>query len=427
MKAFLLALILGGILVAAAAFGADLETEVKNLKEEMKVLKETIQELRRLIQDQELIIRQLKPGEARPPGKASPAEKALERELEEALKERKPPAPTPAPATATGISREFNPAISVNGLFLGAATTREREKKDGIERGIQVQEIEVQFTGFVDPYLKGDLIVAIEEGKEFQLEEAYVTALQLPAGFGGRVGKFFGEFGKHNALHTHQFPFIDPPIVNRRIFGEDGLNEVGVEGSYLIPLPWFSEVKVQLLDGRNEALFDSPDRKDLAYLGHWKNLWDLTENSTLEVGGSYVGGKNAFERLSQTAGADLTLKWRPLAGPGYPALTWQTEYLFSRRETANGEEEKGGLYSLLQYRFARRWWAQGRFDYFGLPRPPNEGREWRLSGLLAFVPSEFSAVRLQYSLVDDPEIDRAVHQLLLQLNYTFGSHPAHKY
>jgi hypothetical protein len=29
--------------------------------------------------------------------------------------------------------------------------------------------------------------------------------------------------------------------------------------------------------------------------------------------------------------------------------------------------------------------------------------------------------------VDDPDISKKVHQLLLQLNYTYGSHPAHKY
>ena len=431
MKKFLLALILGGLLGTPLAFATDLESEIETLKEEVSGLKETIQEMRRLIEEQDRLIRELgsRSGQA-PPSEEAAQKEVLEKELEGVLKAQAPPTPArpaSAPGTATGVSSEFNPAISINGLFLAAATSKEREERDGIERGIDVQEIELQATGFVDPFLRGDVIIAVKEGEDFELEEAFVTAFNLPFGFGGRAGKFFGQFGKHNSLHTHQFPFIDAPVVNRRIFGEEAFNEVGLEGSYFAPLPWFSELKLQLLDGESEELFDSPDGKDLAYLGRWTNLWDLTESSTLELGGSYVAGKNTFDGLSQAAGGDLTVKWRPLRGPGFPSLTWQTEYIYSHKDTYLDDEEQGGIYSSLQYQFARQWWVQGRFDYFGIPRMPSEDEEWRTSGLLAFVPSEFSAVRFQYSLVDDPDIDSEVHQLLLQLNYTFGSHPAHKY
>jgi predicted component of viral defense system (DUF524 family) len=49
----------------------------------------------------------------------------------------------------------------------------------------------------------------------------------------------------------------------------------------------------------------------------------------------------------------------------------------------------------------------------------------RASFMLAFVPSEFSALRFQTSYVDTPE-DQFV-EYLLQLNFIIGSHPAHNY
>ena len=76
----------------------------------------------------------------------------------------------------------------------------------------------------------------------------------------------------------------------------------------------------------------------------------------------------------------------------------------------------------MQLQHSRRWWIQGRYDLLGVATGGNDSR---LSGLVAFVPSEFSALRLQYSQLD--EDGDIVHQLLLQLNFTVGSHPAHRY
>jgi hypothetical protein len=105
---------------------------------------------------------------------------------------------------------------------------------------------------------------------------------------------------------------------------------------------------------------------------------------------------------------------------------WQTEYLGSWQETGTTtpDENKGGIYSYLQYQFLERWWVQGRYDYFGLHRSAGINEKHRYSVLMGFVPSEFSALRLQYSFLDDI-LDE--HQLILQLNFSLGSHPAHLY
>jgi hypothetical protein len=368
----------------------------------------------------------------------------LEKEKAAGTSEKTQPEPSQSQAAAQaappkGILSALNPAISVNGLFLGGFSSRPKKTASltGLDfhNGFNFQEAEFQFTADVDPYWKANFILGIDRAGEIELEEGYVTSEQLPYDLLPRntslkLGKFFGGFGKHNLFHAHQFPFIDAPLINQSLFGGEGLKEPGLGVSYLLPTSWFSELTLQGLAGENESLFRfSEDAKRRgAYLGHWKNFFDLNDATTLEVGNSYVAGRNsdAGHRLSQAVGLDLTMKWRPLKQATERGLIWQTEYIYSRQD--RGREPAtlgGGLYSSLQYQFARRWWIQGRYDFLGLPKF-EDGKKHRWSTLLALVPSEFSAIRLQHSYTAQ---DRGgpVNQLLLQFNFTIGAHPAHQY
>jgi hypothetical protein len=333
-------------------------------------------------------------------------------------------------STATGLSRTFNPAISINGLFQGTYRSRDNDDPNAeVKTGLKVQEIELQFSANVDKWLNANIRFTFEDD-EFEIEEAFADVLLLDR-FALRAGQFFTHFGKHNLLHQHQFPFIDAPLVNQEIFGDEGLLEVGAGLNYLVPLPWYSELIFEFLEGENENLFNAPLNDDFAYLIHSKNLWDLDEDTTLELGGSYVTGRNgatggAANSQSQAAGANLTVKWKPAQRLRYQTLVWQTEYLGSWQEMGTGtpDENKGGIYSYLQYQFQERWWIQGRYDYFGLHRSTGLNEKHRYTALVGYVPSEFSALRLQYSFLDDL---RDEHQLVLQLNFSLGSHPAHLY
>ncbi|MBI4490509.1 MAG: hypothetical protein HY694_15610 [Deltaproteobacteria bacterium] len=353
------------------------------------------------------------------------------------------PQTVPQPGTAKGISSAFNPAMSVNALFLGgrSSSPRTTNRLTGLDfhNGFNFQEAEFEFTADVDPYWRANFILGIDRRGETELEEGYVTSEELPYDLLPRntslkLGKFFAGFGKHNLLHAHQFPFVDQPLVSRSVFGEEGLREPGLSVAYLLPSPWFSELTFQGLAGENEGLFrfqEEPERdakRRGAYLGHWKNFFDLSDTATLEVGNSYVAGRNSDSRhrLSQAVGLDLTIKWRPLQMATERGLIWQSEYLYFTRDRGREAFTRGGgLYSSLQYQFARRWWIQGRYDLLGTPKF-DDGRKHRWSTLLAFVPSEFSAVRLQHSYTSQ-ERGSPVNQILLQLNFTIGSHKAHQY
>ncbi len=345
----------------------------------------------------------------------------------------------PAASAPKGILSSLNPAISVNGLFSGGystdlATTRQWTSP-GFQNGFNFQEAEFQFTADVDPYWKANFILAVDRAGTAELEEGYVTSERLPYDLLPRdtslkLGKFYADFGKHNLLHAHQFPFINRPLINQAAFGDEGLNEPGLGLSYLFPTSWFSELTFQPLAGDNESLFrtgEDPKPRG-AYLGHWKNFFDVSDSTTLELGNSYIGGRNseAGHRLSQAIGVDLTMKWRPLRQATEKGLIWQNEYIyFSRDQDREPGSRGGGLYSSLQYQFARNWWIQGRYDLLGVPKL-DDGRKNRWTTLLALVPSEFSALRLQHSYTTQTR-GKSVNEIFLQMNFTIGAHPAHKY
>ena len=150
------------------------------------------------------------------PGLAPAA--GAEGELEALIAGSAPTSPTQTqPTGLTGASQtaiqSFNPDISLNGDFL--ATYRNHEGHNPTPK-FQFRELEIGFSGAVDPYTCADAIVTIDqEDHEFNtgLEEAYLTFLQLPCNLQARVGVFRAEFGRTNPIHLHALPWTDYPFV----------------------------------------------------------------------------------------------------------------------------------------------------------------------------------------------------------------------
>ena len=335
--------------------------------------------------------------------------------------------------TVTGVSRAANPAISANVLYLADTSFGGPEEGEGREDehaeagdehvegavGARVQELELRLTSFVDPHVKADMTLSTHSVADVEVEEAFVTTLGLPANLGLKAGKFLAAFGKHNPLHTHRYPFVERPLAHEDIFGEEGLNEVGIELSWLLPMEWYSEIVGGAYNGDNPGLFQSEDEEDVAFLGRLRNVFDLSDTTTLEVGVSGLTGREEESgSRSNIAGADLTLKWSPFETQRYKALTLQTEYL--RADVRNGV--RAGGHGFAQFRLSRRWWVQGSYDW--LDEDGDTTSQAR--ALVAYVPTEFQALRLQYGATFHGEEDTD-HRVSLQYSFTIGSHPAHAY
>jgi len=355
-------------------------------------------------------------------------------------------------STLTGTSRSMNPAISVNGLFRGEVS---RDDPSPEVNGFRIDGVEAQFSSIVDPFWSADVLIGLHPGHGDQdtgadaghgdgmvvdVEEAYIDGRELPAGMGLRLGKFALPFGKHAPLHMHQFLFADAPAAIYTYLGDHLLSDTGVMVTLDAPLPWYSDVQVYGVSGQAEP-FDSLDN-GLAFGARWMNMWDLTEDATLEVGGSFLQGPDArYPGENQDVnffGADLTWKWISSARTGGPAALVTVETVLPDYQGGGGNP--WGWYALGRYRFHRNWWVglelgQADADFESIPEwGPGAGqgleqqadlREYKIN--LTFAPSEFSFLRAGMVYYEDKLTGEDDLRLIAQANFTIGSHPAHSY
>lgn len=314
---------------------------------------------------------------------------------------------------------QFNPSIGVNSLFLYQNSTETSE-----EDGMDIQEMELQFVSDVDSYYIVNALLAIHpEDGEFHLEpeEAFLETTAIPA-VTFRVGKFRMGLGKHNQMHTHAYPFVDAPLTQETFLGEEGLQETGVSAQYLAPFPWYTAVNLQVVQGDNEDLFNANHKDNYAYLARLVNLFEVSENSTIELSFSGATGNNDNQsELTNTTtlvGSDLTFKYKPSK---YKSFIWSTEYLQRQKDTL-----ESGIFSYIQNQMSHRWFLGLRYGKLGITEDDGSDKE-RVSLISSFVSSEFSAIRTQYNYINDKANREEEHVLLVQFNMSIGAHPAHQY
>ncbi|MCM2356712.1 MAG: TonB-dependent receptor [Geobacteraceae bacterium] len=379
--------------------------------------------------------------------------------------------------------------ISMDALFAAGASSEDDESlqtlqgggHDPRKRGFTVQNIELSLMGAVDPYLSGEshiifFIDPLSGETQVELEEIFLTTQSLPFGLQLEAGHFFTEFGRINPKHPHQWHWQDQPVINTRLFGPDGMRGPGFRLGWLTPLPWFAELHLgaQNAGGETMASFLASEEffaeraiggrpfvdrgvknlKDLVYLARLDNSWDLTDELSAKLGFSGLYGPNASGAEAETLiyGADLLLKWRPENNDrGWPFLTWESEIMRRDYRAASFRDDSDpadvvdlaaetlkdwGLYSQLLYGFQPGWAAGVRYEYAagsgdsvgGRDADPFRDDRHRVSPLLAWHPSEFSRLRLQYNYdrADHLE-DREAHSVWLGVEFMYGAHPAHTY
>jgi hypothetical protein len=350
----------------------------------------------------------------------------LEEEVQ-ALKAAQAPKVEPVQLGGAGgaAAKALNPDLSLNGDFLGALGRNTVRPVPGLE----MHEAELGIQSVIDPYARGDVFISFGESG-VSVEEAFVTFTALPGEFVGKVGKMRAAFGKVNATHNHALAWTDRPLVTENLLnGEDGLDDMGVSVSRILPAPGdlFLEATGQVFRGDSGEVFTSNRKNDLSFVGHLRGYEDLTENTNLEVGYSYARGHNELGHgfLTKLHGLDLSLRWKPLQRSIYTSLLWRTEAVWSERDQLPTRQKAFGLYSSLEYRLDQRWTVGTRYDWSERATASSQ-LDRGGSALLTYWMSEFSQVRGQYRFTRyDGRQDAS--ELRLQLIFVMGAHGAHPF
>lgn len=424
---------------------------------------------------------------------------ALEARLQSAEQQQKSARPAAAEAepAARPAARAsgFNPEVSlilqgqyknmkdvaergITGFVPAGGHDHDHGGSEGIsKRGFSVDHTELVLAANIDPYWRGQAILAALDG-EVEVEEAWVQSLAIGHGFGVKGGRWRSGIGYLNEQHPHAWDFADAPLMYQALFGEHGsYTQDGLQFKWLAPTPLFLEIGAEIGRGAN---FPGSDRNkngagagavfahvggDVGLANSWRAgvSYLRTRAKEREAHFEDVGGLEAvgaFAGRSSTWIADFVWKWAPDGNPKYRNFKFQTEY-FKRHEkgslTCSDEELAGnacdplaagdsvtstyktrqsGWYAQGVYQFTPNWRAGLRYEQldsgsrnFGANAANlvvDSYRPKKTTAMADYSWSEFSRLRLQYAR-DQSMQGLTDHQWTLQYIMSLGAHGAHKF
>ncbi len=340
----------------------------------------------------------------------------------------------------------------------------------GLEQGFNIRELELGFTAEVDPYFRAWTILGIDLD-HVDVEEAVIQTTSLPYGLMLSGGRLLSGIGRINRQHPHFWDFVDQPLVYELLLGDEGLQENGLQLTWLAPTPFYLLFGTEALQGDNELMFrhiggDNLPRKagPRLFTGFLKTGPDLGDHHALQLGLSYATGYHqeahdgsadgAYDHWlhgrSHLWGVDCVYKYYAHGYHGHGDVVLQAEYfhrkkdLEVRRHDLNPGvvgrdriEEQDGYYLQGLYGIAPRWRVGARWEEVGLTntiRRPNGvkssyGTSNRASTMVDWWLTEFSMLRMQvgHGNYSTDHGRKSAWEFALQWQVTFGEHAAHDF
>ena len=371
--------------------------------------------------------------------------------------------------TAGIRDNSFNPALGV--IFEGQAWSYSNDPEDysipgfplggeagPLPEGLALGETEINISANVDDKFTAWLTVpiALEDGETvIEIEEAWVETMALPAGLSLRMGRFYSNIGYLNDKHAHSWDFADQPLPYQVFLGNQYLDD-GLQLRWLAPTELYLELGAQVTRGDRYPAGGAARSGVGSYALHLRTGGDVGYSNSWQAGLSYLQA-DADERASGdeddpllfTGQSDMMMaefvwKWAPNGNFRQRNLVFQAEYMWRNEdglyqlpghETLPYDNDQQGWYLQAVYQPIPRWRVGVRYDrlssddpgpaFAGTPLLPSSSDPNRYSLMADWSNSEFSRLRLQYTL-DQTGFDDD-NQLGLQYIFSIGAHGAHSF
>jgi hypothetical protein len=121
------------------------------------------------------------------------------------------------------------------------------------QNGFNFSEAEIAFSATVDPYFDAAAYLSIDGNGSVDLEEGYFQTRRLPYGLKVKGGKFLSDFGYINRQHPHQWDFVDQNLPYLNLLGDHGLQDTGLQLTWLPDLPVYALFGLEALQGDQEV------------------------------------------------------------------------------------------------------------------------------------------------------------------------------
>lgn len=327
-----------------------------------------------------------------------------------------------------------NPDVSFIGDFRMIA---HQDSPDGTDNPqFQFDELEMAASGYLNPYSRGDAVVAFANAGEIDIEEAYATLLRgLPWNLQIKTGKYLVDFGKLNTQHAHQWSWMERPLMFQRFFGEEGLKDLGINVTTMIPIGRSAlGISGNALKGAFLFPEDSEDTPPMAGSGRVSLFAPVSEHSEIEMGVSALHAQDDFvnKRWATMGDIDFKYKWKP---DMYKSLVIVAEALTSSKtiaeDTLDSDATKKvsamGAFVSVDYQFHKRFDVGSFYDYSQSPFDDKDNQT--AYGVFAGFGIAEETYRLGLLLRHDDAsaLEKGFNTIQLQLLWALGPHKPHTF
>jgi len=373
-----------------------------------------------------------------------------------------------------------NPDISAIGTF-NMFTNDVKGTPEYGKLNFDIPEMELYVEGYLNPYARAVFNIGYHEG-EFHAEEIFAHIVRgLPLDIQIKAGKYLLGFGKINIIHPHEWSFIYRPLYQEIYFGDEGLNDIGVNFSFILPTgDLYTTLDLGVFKGDALAQSHGGEHEhghihaeisrgnSPIFLGRLGSFFPLNDFSNLDLGfsGSYgIHSKADFNLTGDTTSAhtelplyygyfgfDFKYKYRP---DSYKALTIQGEGMLNNRDVLRASNSginslkdieevinTFGAFVYIDYRFNRVFSVGAKYDFtYGIPDDEpayntlgneDQNKTNGIEGWFGYYPFEETVVlrlgvrHLMFDFADGSERD-AETTINLQLIFSLGPHKAHPF
>jgi len=350
--------------------------------------------------------------------------------------------------TALGQST-INPDISAIGTFETFTHNDNARPQEKEKLNIASPTLELMVSGYVNPYVRADAVIAWEgEEHNAAIEEVYATVLRgLPLNANVRVGKYLLEFGRLNPIHPHAYSFIDRPLPHEMFFGEEGLSDMAIRTSVLLPTgSAYTELMGAVLKGdaltghehEHEAEEETEEvRINPGFLGRLTTSLAVSEFGELAFGGTVLNAvheAHSEEEQLRTwlIGGDFKYKNKPNRNK---SIQIEGEAIYRSQEQEAGDNLSSfGAYGYVDYLFRQKYNAGGILEYVSEKRlidhellTTEKVNTWRAGLFIGFMPIEETSVVRLVGHYTDPGDGEGFAEVVLQFIVSLGPHQPHNF
>jgi hypothetical protein len=309
------------------------------------------------------------------------------------------------------VGERIKPIAGIDARFVNA---------EGKKNKLFLHEATVGVQADITDWLFGFVTFTKHHGEDVEVEEGYGRITFDEWNLAAKAGKFFMRFGPENQVCFFESRTITPSAMREGIFGHEPWADTGVQLSWKLPVGFYSDISVAVVNGDNALSFGDGENEvsnnNFPVVMDWVNFLD-TDYGIFRFGPSFswgnwdrddkynvylLGGNLYYKKGNFESQFEAIYRWKGLPD--------------TEENNAYGYYFWSAYTVPLDYKYLRGIELLGGMSCFF----PDTGiREIRFTPQLSFLLNDFMKLRATYEVRDISPSDGNDNRFITQLAMEF--------